>query len=260
MSNYPQSLLFTAGLPKAWLRELSGKEEHRIAGTDLAEAIKLIDSLLVNGHRDGFNAQALTAADRDRILAAIYLQTYGDPIKGTLTCTKCEALFDMDFSLANLRDHMHQPQSLPTISQLENGNYLFENGIEMRLPTGEDELALRGCAEDELATKLLERCLVGGKIDDAKPDDLEKLAEIAPMLQAELGSQCPECGHEMQVQFDIQIYLLQSLMQDQEGLNWEVHRLASAYGWRLKEILGLPRSMRKRYSKLIEFERYTGLS
>lgn len=260
MSNYPQSLLFTTGWPQAWLREISGFEEQSIAGTHVMEAINLIDKLLVKGHRAETTAQKLASPDRDRIMAAIYQQTYGDQIKGTLECSECEALFDMDFSLAGFVDHTHQPQPEAATKRLNDGSFLLADGLQMRLPTGEDEMSVMGLSEEELANKLLERCLIKGKAEEVQPEVMESLAELAPMLQTEITSTCPECGHEMAVFFDIQVYLLQSLLQDQEGLSWEIHRLATAYGWGLKEILELPRSVRKRYSNLIEAERYTGLS
>jgi hypothetical protein len=254
MPNYPQSPLFTAGWPQAWLREISGLEEQSVAGTQVTEAIGLVDRLLVKGHRSAGGAKDMASADRDRVLAAIYRQTYGDHIKGTLECRACEAPFDMDFSLGGFVDHTYAADETPVAQQLPDGSYLIQEGLQLRLPTGEDEVAVIGLDAEKAASKLLERCLVAGDLQAAEAVGEEMISQIAPMLQTEMAAPCPECGHVMSVSFDVQTYLLQSLLQDQERLAWEVHRLATAYGWGLKEILKLPRSMRRNYARLIESE------
>ncbi len=259
MPNYPQSLLFTAGWPQAWLRELTGIEEQSVAGTHVAEAIALIDRLLVPGHRADAAAHTLVSADRDRLLAAVYQATYGDRIKSTLECAACEAPYDMDFSLAGFVGHTYASTTIPTATRQADGSYVLDSGLHLRLPTGTDELAVMGQDEATAIAQLLTRCLLQGDLKAAEAEAQEVLAAVAPMLQTEMAASCPECGHGMSVLFDMQTYLLQSLLQDQERLSWEVHRLATAYSWSLQEILQLPRSMRKRYTALIESELMTSI-
>lgn len=254
MPNYPQSLVFTSGCDMAWLREICGRQEQHVAGTDVTAAIALLDGLWVNGRRPGISAQDLPAPDRDRLLAAVYQQTYGDRIRGTLECTQCAADFDMDFSLGAFVEHTHATQAEPSATRLPDGTFQVAEGIRLRLPTGTDEIAVTGLNPEAAAQQLLQRCLVEGDEAQAKalPDDL--LATAAPLLQADMAAQCPECGHATTIFFDMQTYLLQSLIQDRDRLTYEVHRLATAYGWSLKEILKLPRSQRRNYSRWIESE------
>lgn len=258
MSNYPQSLLFTDGWPQAWLRELTGREEMQLVGTDVDGAIGLIDSLLVGGQPQGQSAKHLTAPDRDRVLAAIYRNTYGDRISGTLECIGCGAPFDLDFSLTEYVDHAHAPGSLMQVNRLPGGILELAEGVQLRIPTGEDELAVRNLAPEAAAAALMQRCLISGQEAAASMDLDAKLAEVAPVLETEMGATCPECGHESSVRFDVQGYLLQSLINDRERLTWEVHRLANAYGWRLKDILKLSRTQRKQFARLIEAEMAAG--
>lgn len=258
MSHYPQSLLFTDGWPQAWLRELTGQEEMRLSGTDVVEAIGLIDSLLVSGQPQGQSARHLTAPDRDRVLAAVYQHTFGDRISGTLECVACASPFDLDFSLADFVDHAHAPASLTDVKRLPGGIVEFGEGVQVKIPTGEDELAVRNMSPEAAATELMQRCLVSGTRDELPMDLDAKLAEIAPVLETEMGATCPECGHASTVRFDIQAYLLQSLLNDRDRLTWEIHRLAGAYGWKLKEILRLTRSQRKQFARLIEAEMAAG--
>jgi len=254
MPNYPQSLLFTAGWPQAWLKEITGLEEQAVAGTRVTDAIALIDRLLVPGPGPAVSARQLTSADRDRLLASIYQHTYDDRIKGTLECNACAAPFDMDFSLSEFVGHTYTAEGDAVASPLPDGSYALADGLHMRLPTGEDELAVLGMDADRATQTLLQRCLVAGDLAAAVGLAQDAFEHIAPMLQTEMEAQCSECGHGMTVLFDVQTYLLQALLQDQERLSYEVHRLATAYGWSLKSILKLPRNTRRHYARLIEAE------
>jgi hypothetical protein len=253
MPNYAQSLLFTPGLSQAWLRELTGREELAVAGTDLSEALGLIDRLQAVGHRAPIEAAQLAAADRDRILAAVYGHTYGDRIRGTIDCPGCSALFDMDFPLTAFVAHTHGSAAPRSATGILN----LGEELHARIPTGVDELAVQHLPAAQAAEALAQRLWVNAAPTDlmAATEKLEvALADAAPMLQADMAAHCPECGFESQIHFDVQTYLLQSLLNDQERLGYEVHRLAKAYGWSLKEILKLPRSRRKNLVYWIEAE------
>jgi hypothetical protein len=255
MPNYLQPLLFTVGWPLAWLREITGFEEQNVAGTHVSDAIALVDRLLVKGHRPEAAAKDLVSADRDRVLAAIYAQTFSDRIHSTLDCPACAALYDMDFSLSGFAAHTYATAGEGVPDRQPDGTYTLSEGIRLRLPTGEDELMVSDLDEATAARRLLEKCLVQGEVEAAEAEAETVLSKIAPMLQTEMVATCPECSHTMTVLFDIQTYLLQSLLQDQERLTWEIHRIASAYHWSLMEILRLPRSMRRNYARIIEAER-----
>ena len=87
------------------LRELNGFDEQSVSGLDTATAIGLLDRLLVRA--PGSSAQQLkavelTAAERDRLLAAVYKRTFGSRIESTVRCTACESLFDLAFSIEDL--------------------------------------------------------------------------------------------------------------------------------------------------------------
>jgi len=182
------------------------------------------------------------------------LRMDGDRIGSTLHCGDCERPFDMDFSLAELVSH------LGTESGTDAGDRVrLPDGRSCRLPTGEDEIAVADLAPEQAALALADRLLTGGTLSAPSDEDglaaLQRhLAERAPGLDLDLEAACPECGAGQPVRFDIQSYLLTSLLQEQERLVYEVHRLARAYGWHLDEILGLPRRLRRRHVGLIEAE------
>ncbi len=254
MNAYVQTLRFTPGISQIYLRELSGNEEQWIGGSDLKSAIRLVDQLMVKNHpsiKGMLHAQDLASADRDRVLAGIYQQTFGDQIQGTLTCPNCKEQFDLDFSLSALVEHTFPN---PTPSTLPAESYQTDSGLQFRVPTGKDELEVLGLPEQDAAEHLLQSCLLDGVLKE-KQEELEKeIEQLAPMLSRELEANCPECGYTSSTHFDVQHYLLQALVQSKKKLTWEVHRMASHYGWSLQEILSLARSDRKRYVQIIERE------
>lgn len=231
------------------LRELTGRDERAVSGAATADAIALLDALL-----EGVPGRAadLTASDRDRLLAAVYSMAFGDTIQSTLTCQSCDSPFELDFSLRQLTDSLGGDAG----DWVTVGDRIFQTpeGARFRLPTGRDELAIAGLSEAEAEDALLERCVQDGWPGGAAAfqDELDRLA---PLLDLELTAPCAECGHSHTVRFDIQSYLLGALLGEGHRLATEIHRLASAYGWGLEEILSLTRSERRQLAALIENER-----
>jgi hypothetical protein len=239
----------------AWagLRELCGHDEESVCDTDTLTAIQLLDRLLIDGQGVTIGpgcAAKLTAADRDRLLAAVYMRTYGPCVESTLHCRHCDEPFDLDFYLQDLLDSLQGSESAAE----KDGVFTLDDGCRFRLPTGEDECAVRHLAPGEAERELLARCTVEGDAA-ANPDAVQAAMDaIAPVLSLEMNAHCPECGECQPVHFDIQSYLLSMLESEQEQFVREVHRLATAYGWSLEEILGLPRRRRRAYVALVEAE------
>lgn len=265
------NLNFAPGNGFACLSELTGHNELAVADTGAADAIRLVDGVLVataDGGIEPGSAARLTAGDRDRLLAAIYAGTYGARVPATLDCDHCGARFDIDFSLEQLLSHQLRPSSedlAPEVSEapplpLGDGTFQLADGTRFRLPTGEDECAVLGLPPEQAQRMVLKRCLIeagaGGEVDDERSGAVQAAMEaLAPVLDLELDARCSECGEWQVVHFDIQHYLLSALQQERGQLAHEIHRLASAYGWSLSEILGLPRSQRRSLVALIEAER-----
>src|SRR2546425_195739 len=68
-------------------------------------------------------------------------------------------------------------------------------------------------------------------------------------------ARCPECGRAQAVRFDIQSFLLGSLLADRAPLFGDVHRLARAYGWSRESILALARHERRAYAAFVDAEK-----
>jgi hypothetical protein len=243
-----------AGRRYASLREITGVEEQTITNVTTADAIRLLQSLLVSSHDEAVSADEagqLTPWERDRLLAALYTRIYGPRVDTTITCQSCEALFDLDFMLPTLIDDLAPQETLP---YADEHTFVLRDDIRFRLPTGDDECAVFGLPREQAEAELLQRCVV-----DSEALDADILAEVqnamqalAPVVNVDLDAKCPECGQQQTVQFDLQRYLLTALMNDRSQLVQEIHLLASAYGWSLSEILNLARSQRRAFVALVD--------
>jgi hypothetical protein len=248
------------GADFACLCEITGAVEQAVDGVSTVDAIRLVDGLLAESASGGLSpggAATLVAADRDRVLAAVYVRTYGSRVASTVRCTHCGAPFDLDFSLDELLASVAKGEEANAMGtgRLPDGSFRAA-GLRFRLPTGEDECAILGLPPEKGERALLRRCLLeptDGDADGSQSDAVQAAMEcVAPLVDLELGAQCPECGQPQLVSFDIQHYLLSSLLRERSQLALELHSLAAAYGWSLQEILALPRSQRRALVALVE--------
>lgn len=255
--------------PGGWvcLRELCGRAEGVVEGTSTADALRLLDQLLVDlpGASLGpGQAARLTAPDRDRLLAWVYGAHFGFRVESTLRCGSCGEPFDLDFDLGALLDSLEGAQA----SAVAQGSFALPDGRRFRLPTGEDEIAVASLAPERAEVELARRCGLAEPAGEAGAEDEEPpsppegllaaleahLAAHAPLVDCELEATCPECDAGQTVHFDIQHYLLSALSRERRKLSAEIHRLASSYGWGLDDILSLPRSRRRELVELVEAE------
>lgn len=241
-------LRFSGERRVARLRELTGRDEYAVAGASTSSAIELLDALLDDPSAERIRAADLVAADRDRLLAAVYARAFGDRIESTLTCAKCTQPFDLDFSLRQLQQSVDERTSATPWKALGDGRFEGPQGASVRLPTGRDELAAAALASDEMEPFLRAAAEGTGAMDEA-------LEQIAPLLDLELVAGCPECGHVHVIQFDIQRYALGAILAERRRLLAEINRIAVAYAWTLSEILSLTRNDRRILVELIETER-----
>ncbi|MEX0762689.1 MAG: hypothetical protein WD208_13525 [Dehalococcoidia bacterium] len=232
----------------AAIREVTGFDEEAVSSTGTPAAIALIDRLLLpvpgTKIRPG-SAASLTAADRDLVLAAVHVQVSGPLVRSALTCTGCREIFDLDFNLPDLLARLRQANEQTQVRTLANGVFELESGVRFRLPTGEEECALIGMPQVEGVQWILERCVVDGEAGLAGEQAQLAMEQVAPVADVDLAAECPECGANERVHFDLQHYLLSGFMAERRTLATEVHLLARGYGWSRHEIMEMPRSQRK---------------
>src|SRR5688500_9915396 len=230
------------------LRGLRGADEEAAVDADAgtAPALALIDRLIVQGtEKRSPRAAELTTADRDRVLAAIYIRAFGARISSSVHCVQCEARFELDFSLRHLMQNADEsaepgPDTLVRLT----------DGRRYRLPTGADERA--AIAGDEPAAALLRACALDGVKDEDSAIVPALMQKVAPLLDVDLDATCPECSTKQSLRFDVQSYLLAALRAEESLLLRETHCLAVTYGWSRSDILSLSRDRRRSHVALIE--------
>lgn len=255
---YSVVLQFSPARQRVVLRELCGRDELAVEDAGTPAALGLLNRLLVNRPEaagESVPAEKIATADRDRLLAAVYTHTYGPRISSTVHCRYCPDRFDLDFSLDDLVAHTRGETDPALARQTGDGSFRAAGGYHFRLPDGADELAVLGLGDQQAEQVLLQRCLLAGNPASDGAAVQQLMAQIAPVLQTEMGAVCPECSREQNVHFDMQSFLLTRLRNDQPQVAWEVHRVATAYRWAHHEILDLPRRLRRTYVSYIESER-----
>ncbi len=195
--------------------------------------------------------ERLTIGQRNADLLALREQLFGPELTALANCPNCGETLDLSFRTADIRT------SPPPITDERTGAEILHDGhrIRFRPPDTADLLAV-GQVADATAFRqaLLARCV------DASPDTLPgalldeivaRMAEADPAADVRLDLTCPACTHAWQAPFDIVSFLWREVDNWAGRILREVHLLASAYGWREADILGLSAQRRQRYLDMI---------
>ena len=249
----------------AKLRPLTGEDELAVDPGEPAAGDALLERLLVAATAAAptigpGSVPALSVADRDRLLAAVYRAQFGDLVEGVVRCARCAEPFEFGFSLDELAAGLVAGEPFPVQGPDARGYYQLGDGTRFRPPTGRDLEAVAEMPAGEAADALLARCV------DTPSNDFDRAAvqvameRLAPILNLDVDTECPHCGAVQVAAFDIERHLLGSLAQERRFLTHEVHRLAAAYGWGLAEILRMDRDDRRTLVRRVEAELGTGVS
>ena len=75
----------------------------------------------------------------------------------------------------------------------------------------------------------------------------EAMASADPMAEIAFDFDCPGCGTAFREDLDLAAFLWKEIEVEAKRLLFEVHTLASAYGWREHEVLALSSARRAYY-------------
>ena len=85
--------------------------------------------------------------------------------------------------------------------------------------------------------------------------EIERQMEmVAPQVELTMEGDCPECGREFAIPFDLQRFFFSELRTGQDLLYREVHYLAYHYHWSEREIMEMPRQKRRKYIEVLADE------
>jgi len=188
---------------------------------------------------------------RDAVLYALRTRLFGPEMAGLAACPRCDGRIELTVNAADLL-------AAPAVES-EVDLQVADYELRFRPPNSQD---LREAAGDGAATAILRRCLIRGECGgvavaaDALPAEvkdavMEGMAKADPLADVQLALTCPFCEHRWRAGFDIASFLWSEIEAAAARLLYEVHRLASAYGWSEREILGLSAARRQSYLAMV---------
>ena len=172
------------------------------------------------------------------------------------SCSACAEKLELSLETAALRIVPEMPP------EQVFDHSLGEWEVRFRLPNNLDIASLDPEADDETRRRqLLAFCVIearrGGASVAAEALPLEAVAAIAarmaeadPQAELQLALTCPQCAHQWASALDIVSFLWSEINAWAVRILNEVHILASAYGWREADILGLSPARRAAYLDL----------
>jgi len=185
---------------------------------------------------------------RNRALLDLHASWFGARLHAWTSCPACgeKVEFELDARELAMTAQSSHPQDSVMV-----GPHTF------RLPTSRDLahiVALDGA--ESAAAGLLERCRVGGPATADWTGEMleaveERLASADPLAETRLALSCPSCPREWDDAFDVGRFLWAEVESRARRVLWEVHTLASAYGWSESETLALSDARRARYLEIV---------
>ena len=184
---------------------------------------------------------------RNRALLDLHASWFGPRLEGWTSCPSCGEKVEFELDARELA--MAAPDG-PTHDAVTVGAYAF------RLPTSRDLAHAIGLEAAESATGLLDRCRTGGPETAEWTDDLleaveESFASADPLAEIRLALSCPSCQGEWEDALDIGRFLWAQVESRARRVLWEVHTLATAYGWSESETLALSDARRAMYLEIV---------
>ena len=239
--------LSTAELLDVW-------ERGRFLGP-VGRALVLLASACPDASPDELANRSIGRRDAD--LLALREVTFGSEMAGVAGCPQCKEKLELSFTVAQIR-----PQSLAETGQsfarTVNGYHL-----EARPPNSADLVAT--CEQTDASlrrNRLLERCLIAayhegtpvsaGELPASVFQVVEEgMAQADPSADTRLAISCPACDHQWESDFDILPFFWSEIEVWAVRTLYDVHSLASAYGWHEHNILALSPARRQLYLEMV---------
>jgi T4 bacteriophage base plate protein len=201
----------------------------------------------------------LTIGQRTRYLLTVRKDTLGPQASCVATCPHCNEKLEFLLNLEALL------RSVSAVSAAESALALTVDAftLQFRLPTSVDLAAVINSADLSTGRALLlERCLLHAEQagQDISVTDLpekvvtaiaEAMTEADPLAEIPLALNCIACGENWTSNFDIVSFFWAELEAQARRLFYDVHALASTYGWREADILAMSTTRRQLYLALI---------
>lgn len=206
------------------------------------------------------DVRSLLVADRDFLVIQLDRLTFGDVRYQTMRCPlpECASRMDVEIDLSSVVAP-EPPRARELTFALVDGRH-----VRFRMMAAGDQEALADVPSQARAAALFDRCLLGAPEELCRtrerlePREQTALAlaigEATPLLDLALGLMCPKCNGPFVHVYDPLRGLFGRIRRSRNELLTEVHHLAIHYHWSHREILELPRTLRREYLEILERE------
>lgn len=215
---------------------------------------------------DPENLEKLSIGRRDSLLMELYEILFGPETTGIMECPNCGEKLEIILPIGEFRGGNSIFQSITCDPVLDPDHFIVnQNGweIDFRLPNSWDLEAIEEERDTDTArTILLRRCILKACYHaeeipfdqisfEMKSYIVEKMAHEDPLVNIQIPLSCPFCNNQWEPVFDIIPFFWNELSVWAERILYEVHILASAYGWCEADILSMDPRRRKNYLEMI---------
>jgi hypothetical protein len=187
---------------------------------------------------------------RNRSIAQLRRACFGGGIHGWMACPRCGDKLEFELDARALAADDAGDRDRADAGPIVVGERAF------RLPTSRDLASIATEADPHRASiRLVENCLIEPDARAAWSDDEleeigDRMAQADPLAETRLALECPSCAHAWEESFDIASFLWEEIEARARRIVFDVHALASAYGWTEAQILALSASRRALYLEM----------
>ena len=208
--------------------------------------------LILNWALPGLDLSSLADSSlgtRNRLLIDLHCSFFGPVLEGWSACIACDEKMEMAIDCRELVRDVAETSS-DTIIQFQ--------GQRFRLPTSRDLAeAVQAGDSNAAALCLIQRCNLNPEsVSDWSPADVEQIGEAMaaadPLAEMKIVLRCPACGHQFTEILEIASFIWSKIEARVKRVIWEIHLLASAYGWSEEQILGLTPARRSAYLEMLQ--------
>ncbi|MFD1875717.1 hypothetical protein [Hymenobacter bucti] len=202
---------------------------------------------------------SLSVGQRDAHLLQLREWLFGFHLLNKATCPTCAETVEWETSTRDLRLQTPEAVGLQKEFTLERDGFL----VRFRLPNSHDlRRAMSQVSYQATPEQLLADCLISVQQQAQEYSFAELPATIVEALNEQMAREdpqadiqmlvnCPGCGQQWEVRFDIVSYLWLEIESWARHILQEVYALARAYGWSEQDILRMSPQRRQLYLDLI---------
>lgn len=193
---------------------------------------------------------------RDMYLLDIYEKNFGSLLRCFSTCPSCKENLEFEIALEDI---------LSKQNEIEENHINFtvnDIKIKLRLPNSLDLASVALYKNASISrNELIKRCITEVRNEKKAFSQAEITQEIIDDVseymdgyehngEIDFDLKCNTCGHKWQITFDILTFLWKEISLHAKRLLYEIHVLASVYGWHEKDLLAMSAVRRRYYLKM----------